>query len=94
LTEEYLIGLEHSVNDPPSREHSRPPIPTPPESVPVNVNSIEVEEVLSLFSNVWLLPSVTELMELNGGIVSTTQVKDIGDDLTFPTLSLDNIFKL
>jgi hypothetical protein len=94
LAEEYLIGLEHSVNDPPSREHSRLPIPTPPESVPVKVNSIEVDEVLSLFSNVWLLPSVTELIELNGGIVSTTQVNETGDDLKLPTLSLDNIFKL
>jgi hypothetical protein len=62
--------------------------------VPVKVNSIEVDEVFSLFSNVRLLPSVIELMELNGGIVSTAQVNEMGDDLTLPTLSRDNIFKL
>jgi hypothetical protein len=66
----------------------------PPESVPVKVNSIEVDELLSLFSNVWLLPSVIELMELNGGIVSTVQLNEIGDDLILPTLSLENNFRV
>jgi hypothetical protein len=94
LAEEYLIGLEQTLNDPPSREHSKRSIPTPPESVPVKVNSIEVDELLSLFSNVWLLPSVIELMELNGGIVSTVQLNEIGDDLILPTLSLENNFRV
>ena len=39
-----------------------------PSRGPVKVNSIEADEILSLLSKVWLLPSIAEFMELNGGL--------------------------
>ena len=68
-------------------------MPTP-VSLPENVNVIEVDEVLSLLSIVWLLPSVADFIEVTGDIVSTVQLNKAGDGLVFPTLSLENIFKL
>ena len=83
----------HETNGPPSSEHSSWATPTPPESLPVKVSFIEVDELLSLLSKVLLFPSVAEFIVLNGAIVSTDQLNDVGDDV-FPTLSLENIFKV
>jgi len=66
--------------------HSKLLIPTP-ASLPVNVAVIEVDFVLPSFISVLLLLSMTVLIVVVGGIVSTVQLNNAGVVLILPTLS-------
>ena len=56
-------------------------MPTPFVSLPENVKVIDVDLVLLPLVTALLLPSVAELIEVVGGVVSTVQVNDAGEDL-------------
>src|SRR5678809_1581954 len=86
LTEVNWMGLVQVVKLELSILHSKLLIPTP-VSLPENINVIEVDLVLLPLVTVALLPSVADLMAVEGGVVSTVHVNDDGDGLIFPTLS-------
>src|SRR5206468_4190751 len=65
-----------------------------PASLPVNVAVIEVDFVLPSFISVLLLLSMTVLMAVVGGFVSTVQLNNAGAVLILPTLSLALSLKL
>jgi hypothetical protein len=69
-----------------SKLHSKWLRPTP-LSVPENSNFAVVDEVLPPVLIVYILPSVTEFIEVSGATVSTVQLKDEGEKSIFPTLS-------
>jgi hypothetical protein len=57
--------------------------------VPEKLNLIEVDSLLPLSEIVLLLPSIAEIIEVIGGVVSTVQVKEAGVESLFPALSSD-----
>jgi hypothetical protein len=72
--------------------HSKWLIPTPesslpPVSFPENSKVIESEFVLVPLSNMVLFPSIAAVIVVVGATVSTVQVSDAGEKLTFPTRS-------
>jgi hypothetical protein len=65
-------------------------MPTPPVSLPENVNVIDVDSVVPPLVTALLLPSVAEFIEVAGGVVSTVHVNVAGDASLFLELSTDN----
>ena len=63
-------------------------------SFPENAKVIAVDVVLPPFGTVFLLPSITEVIELDGAAVSTVQLSDAGVGSLFPTLSSEYILKV
>jgi hypothetical protein len=94
LAEVNCTGLVQALNEVPSSEHSRWSIPTPPVSLPENLNITALDLVLLLFPIVTLLPSMAELIIAVGEMVSTFQVNDAGEGSLFVELSTDKTSKV
>jgi hypothetical protein len=80
------IGLVQAANSELSKLHSKWFTPTP-LSVPENSILTEFDDVFPPVRISELLPSITELMDVSGAIVSTVQPNDAGESSAFPTPS-------
>jgi hypothetical protein len=78
------------ANSPPSTEHSKWSTPEP-LSEPENATVMEVDEVLPLAVTVFLFPSIAEVIEVFGSIVSIVHINEAGDGSLLSTLSVDLI---
>ncbi len=65
------------------------PTPTPPPSLLLKSNLIEVESLIPLFEIVPLLPSTADSIVVAGAVVSTVHVNEAGVKSLFPALSSD-----
>ena len=89
-----MNGLVQVTKVKQSTLHSKWSMPTPPVSLPENINVIEVDLVVLPLVTSLLLPSVAEFIEVAGGVVSIDHVNDAGEGSLFVELSTDKTSKV